>query len=74
MNKLTQNATGQNPFLNSQSTGMHQQTTYGQNAMAPAQTGPAGSFGAPYGANNPFGANQHQRSNQQPGSGNLIEF
>ena len=71
MNKLTQNATGHNPFLQSQYTGMPQ-ASYQQSPLGPAQTGPAGSFGASYGPNNPFG--QNSRGNQQPGQGNLIEF
>jgi epsin len=67
--RLTQNATG-NPFLTSQFTGMPQTTGFGQNQMMPAQTGPAGAFGASYGQqNNPFGAsNGGQRQQQQGGS------
>ena len=80
LGRITQNATGNNPFLNSQFTGMPQQTNFGQNRIIPAQTGPAGSFGnvTPFGAagNNPFGAiggNQQQRQ-QQGQSGSLIDL
>ncbi|KAF2471831.1 ENTH-domain-containing protein [Lindgomyces ingoldianus] len=67
LNRINANATGNNPFLNSQFTGMPQ-----QNRMVPAQTGPASGFGAnPYASSNPFGGAQHQ---QQPGSGNLIDL
>lgn len=67
LNRVNANATGNNPFLNSQFTGLPQ-----QNRIMPAQTGPAGNFGAnPYGTANPFGAQQPQR---QPGSNNLIDL
>lgn len=69
LNRLNANATGNNPFLNSQFTGMPQ-----QNRLMPAQTGPAGNFGAnPYGGQsaNPFGAPQQQRSQ---GGNNLIDL
>jgi epsin len=72
LNRVNANATGNNPFLNSQFTGMPQ-----QNRMMPAQTGPAGNFGAnPYGSANPFGAQQPQQQPQQrqPGSNNLIDL
>ena len=66
-NRLTANATGNNPFLNSQFTGMPQ-----QNRIMPAQTGPAGGFGAnPYASGNPFGASQNR---QQGGAGPLIDL
>ncbi|KAF2116324.1 hypothetical protein BDV96DRAFT_573803 [Lophiotrema nucula] len=66
-NRLTANATGNNPFLNSQFTGMPQ-----QNRIMPAQTGPAGGFGAnPYASANPFGASQNR---QQGGAGPLIDL
>ncbi|KAF2243592.1 ENTH-domain-containing protein [Trematosphaeria pertusa] len=69
LNRINANATGNNPFLNSQFTGMPQ-----QNRIMPAQTGPAGGFGAnPYGSANPFGGAPPQ-SNRQPGSGNLIDL
>jgi len=70
LNRVNANATGNNPFLNSQFTGMPQ-----QNRMMPAQTGPAGNFGAnPYG-NNPFGgAQQQQQQQRQPGANNLIDL
>ncbi|KAE9969548.1 hypothetical protein BLS_005321 [Venturia inaequalis] len=66
--RLTANATG-NPFLNSQFTGMPQQSR-----IMPAQTGPAGSFGLSYGGinNNPFGQQQNgqqQQQQQQHGQG-----
>jgi epsin len=68
-NRITANATGNNPFLNSQFTGLPQ-----QNRIMPAQTGPAGGFGAnPYsGGANPFGGAQTRQ--QQPGAGNLIDL
>ncbi|KAK8214127.1 hypothetical protein IWZ01DRAFT_540024 [Phyllosticta capitalensis] len=75
MSKLTNNATGSNPFMSSQFTGMPQQTGFGannQNRMMPAQTGPAGGFGGsanPFGQS-PFGA-QHQQQQQQ---GSLIDL
>lgn len=68
-NRLTANATGNNPFLNSQFTGLPQ-----QNRIMPAQTGPAGV----YGGGNPFGGQQgggqqqqHQQHQQQ---GSLIDL
>lgn len=66
MSKLTTNPTGSNPFMNTQFTGMPQQTGFTtQNRMMPAQTGPAGGFGGanPFGQS--FGAQQQQ---QQQGS------
>lgn len=65
LNQINSNATGNNPFLNSQFTGMPQ-----QNRMMPAATGPAGGFGAnPYGSANPFGAQPNrQQGNQGPTS------
>ncbi|CAJ2505065.1 Uu.00g124590.m01.CDS01 [Anthostomella pinea] len=70
--RLTAEATGNNPFLRSQFTGMPQ-TSYGQHQM-PAATGPAGMNGmAGYGGqSNPFGA-RPQQQNQQPGQ-DLIQF
>jgi len=71
--RLTQNATG-NPFLGNQFTGMPQSTGFGQNRIMPAQTGPAGGFGAPYGSNNnPFGAAPGGQQRQQQG-GSLIDL
>jgi epsin len=68
LNRVNANATGNNPFLNSQFTGLPQ-----QNRLAPAQTGPVGNFGAnPYGTANPFGGAQQQQ--RQPGSNNLIDL
>jgi epsin len=71
LNRINANATGNNPFLNSQFTGMPQ-----QNRIAPAQTGPVGNFGAnPYGNANPFGgAQQQQQQQRQPGGNNLIDL
>jgi epsin len=69
LNRINANATGNNPFLNSQFTGMPQ-----QNRMVPAQTGPVGNFGAnPYGGanSNPFGAPQQ---NQPQSGNNLIDL
>lgn len=65
-NRITANATGNNPFLNSQFTGLPQ-----QNRIMPAQTGPAGGFSAnPYSSGNPFGA----QTNRQQGGNNLIDL
>ncbi|KAI4656565.1 uncharacterized protein J4E78_006454 [Alternaria triticimaculans] len=71
LNRVNANATGNNPFLNSQFTGMPQ-----QNRMMPAATGPASGFGAnPYGSANPFGAQpQQQQQPRQPGANNLIDL
>ncbi|KAL5115850.1 hypothetical protein ACEQ8H_006252 [Pleosporales sp. CAS-2024a] len=71
LNRINANATGNNPFLNSQFTGMPQ-----QNRIAPAQTGPVGNFGAnPYANANPFGgAQQQQQQQRQPGANNLIDL
>lgn len=76
LNRMNVNQTGSNPFLNSQFTGMPQQTGFGQNRIMPAQTGPASSFGSnPYGGGNPFGGVQHggQQQQQQQG-GSLIDL
>lgn len=65
-NRLTANATGNNPFLNSQFTGMP-----ATNRLPPAQTGPVGGFGAGgFGSTNPFGAQRQQ----QQGGGSLIDL
>lgn len=70
LNQVNANATGNNPFLNSQFTGMPQ-----QNRLMPAQTGPAGGFGAnPYGSANPFGASQGNRQQGGAGAGPLIDL
>ncbi|EOO01793.1 putative enth domain-containing protein [Phaeoacremonium minimum UCRPA7] len=68
VNRLTADATGNNPFLRQQFTGMPT-VSYGGNQM-PAATGPAGmnGFGA-QGTNNPFG-----RQQQQTNQGDLIQF
>ncbi|KAI0477514.1 hypothetical protein GGR56DRAFT_412684 [Xylariaceae sp. FL0804] len=69
--RLTAEATGNNPFLRSQFTGMPQ-PSYGQQQM-PAQTGPAGMNGMNgFGGGNPFGARPQQSNNQQ--DQNLIQF
>ncbi|KAF2264680.1 hypothetical protein CC78DRAFT_224571 [Lojkania enalia] len=66
LNRINANATGNNPFLNSQFTGLPQ-----QNRIMPAQTGPAGGFGSnPYSSGNPFGGTQ----SRQQGGGNLIDL
>jgi epsin len=68
--RITQNATGSNPFFNQQFTGMPQSTGFGQNRMMPAATGPAGSYGSPFGQPNanPFGTQSQQQQNQNQGS------
>lgn len=72
LGRINEQATGNNPFLNSQFTGMPQ-TSYGQNGFGgrqiPAATGPAGGFGQQN--NNPFGQRPQQ---QQGGGGDLIQF
>lgn len=70
LNQVNTNATGNNPFLNSQFTGLPQ-----QNRLMPAQTGPAGEFGAnPYGSSNPFGASQGNRQQGGGAPGPLIDL
>ncbi|KAF9875977.1 ENTH domain-containing protein [Colletotrichum karsti] len=64
--RLTADATGSNPFLRSQYTGMPN-ISYG-GAQMPAATGPAGINGS----NNPFAATRPQQQNQQPQD--LIQF
>lgn len=69
--RLTANATGTNPFLQTQFTGMPQTTGFGQqNRVMPAQTGPAGGFGG----NNPFSQQQGGQQQQQQQSGSLIDL
>ncbi|KLU89251.1 epsin-1 [Magnaporthiopsis poae ATCC 64411] len=71
--RLTAEATGNNPFLRTQFTGMPTPSYGGQHQM-PAATGPAGmnsGFGAPQGTNNPFAARPQQ---QQTNQGDLIQF
>lgn len=69
LNRLQHNQTGANPYLQSQYTGMPMQSQ-----MMPAQTGPAGGYGAGggYGSTNPFG--QRAVSQPQPQGGSLIDF
>ncbi|KAF3801696.1 Epsin-2 [Colletotrichum gloeosporioides] len=64
-NRLTAEATGSNPFLRSQFTGMPN-ISYG--AQMPAATGPAGINGS----NNPFAATRPQQQNTQ--AQDLIQF
>ncbi len=85
LGRMTSQATGTNPFLQSQYTGMPQ-TTYGGNSSAfgspgyqiPAATGPASmsnGFGGGYGAqqvSNPFGQRPQQQGSN--GQGDLIQF
>ncbi|KAI0102295.1 hypothetical protein GGR51DRAFT_294505 [Nemania sp. FL0031] len=69
--KLTAEATGNNPFLRTQFTGMPQ-VSYPQHQM-PAATGPAMMGMNGYGGgNNPFAARQQQQNNQQ--GQDLIQF
>ncbi|OLN96015.1 Epsin-1 [Colletotrichum chlorophyti] len=65
-NRLTAEATGNNPFLRSQYTGMPN-ISYG-GAQMPAATGPAGINGS----NNPFAATRPQQQNGQ--AQDLIQF
>ncbi|KAK3332107.1 ENTH domain-containing protein [Cercophora scortea] len=70
LNRMTADATGNNPFLRQQFTGMPT-VSYGGQQM-PAATGPAGmnGYGAGQGTNNPFAG----RPQQQNGQGDLIQF
>ncbi|KAI1422548.1 hypothetical protein F5Y12DRAFT_609407 [Xylaria sp. FL1777] len=69
--KLTAEATGNNPFLRTQYTGMPQ-VSYGQQQM-PAATGPAMMGMNGYGGgNNPFAARPQQQHSQQ--AQDLIQF
>ncbi|KAL8304475.1 hypothetical protein RB601_007187 [Gaeumannomyces tritici] len=71
--RLTTDATGSNPFLRTQFTGMPTPSYGGQHQM-PAATGPAGmnsGFGAPQATNNPFATRPQQ---QQTNQGDLIQF
>ena len=75
LNKVTADATGNNPFLRQQFTGMPA-VSYGQ--QMPAATGPVGvnGFGG-QGVNNPFAQHtpQQQQQQQQHGNqGDLIQF
>lgn len=81
LGRINEQATGTNPFVHSQFTGMPQ-TQYNQggfggaNPQMPAATGPAGmanGFGGAYGqhGNNPFGQRQAQGAQ---GSNDLIQF
>ncbi|KAK4986496.1 hypothetical protein LTR50_005255 [Elasticomyces elasticus] len=68
LNRVNANATGSNPFLHSQFTGMPQ-------TQMPAQTGPAGGFAGRFGSPNPFGGQQGQQQQQrQQGGGSLIDL
>ncbi|TPX18876.1 uncharacterized protein E0L32_011428 [Thyridium curvatum] len=71
VSRLTADATGSNPFLRQQFTGMPN-ISYGQ--QMPAATGPANmnGFGG-QGTNNPF-AGRPQQQQQQGGQGDLIQF
>jgi len=75
LGRMNTQATGNNPFLNSQFTGMPQTTYGGQNGFGgrqvPAATGPAGGFGM-QSNNNPFGQRPQQQG--QGGQGDLIQF
>jgi len=74
LGRMTADATGNNPFLRQQFTGMPT-VSYGQ--QMPAATGPAGMNMNGYGAqgqgtNNPFAG--RQQGQQQGGQGDLISF
>lgn len=69
LSRLTADATGNNPFLRQQFTGMPN-VSYGGQQM-PAATGPAGMNGyGTHATNNPFAGRQQQ----QTGQGDLIQF
>ncbi|KAF2137607.1 uncharacterized protein K452DRAFT_312216 [Aplosporella prunicola CBS 121167] len=77
LGRINANATGNNPFLNSQFTGMPAQTGFvqpqQQNRLMPAATGPGGFAGAGFGgSSNPFG--QQHAGGQQQQSGSLIDL
>ncbi|CAM1502035.1 Fc.00g040190.m01.CDS01 [Cosmosporella sp. VM-42] len=67
VNRLTADATGNNPFMRQQFTGLPN-ISYG--SQYPAATGPAGMNGQ--GSNNPFAAQQHPQ--QQTQNQDLIQF
>ncbi|KAK0707413.1 ENTH domain-containing protein [Lasiosphaeris hirsuta] len=69
LNRVTADATGNNPFLKTQYTGMPTVSYGGQ--QLPAATGPAGMNGyGGQGTNNPFAGRQQQQQQQ----GDLIQF
>ncbi|KAK1759661.1 putative enth domain-protein [Echria macrotheca] len=69
LGRITADATGSNPFLRTQYTGMPTVSYGGQ--QIPAATGPAGMNGfGNQGTNNPFAGRQQQQGNQ----GDLIQF
>ena len=71
LNRLHNNQTGNNPFLNQQFTGQpNMQGSFNAPPQMPAQTGPAGMYGQPN--NNPFGARQPGQPQAQ--SGSLIDL
>lgn len=74
LNRIHEQQTGSNPFLQNQYTGMPQ-TSYGAPGhQMPAATGPAGmSNGYQQQSNNPFGQRPQQGQNQG-GGGDLIQF
>lgn len=69
LSKINAEATGNNPFLRQQFTGLPT-VSYGQ--QVPAATGP-GAFGGGGGGNNPFAARGGQQQQGQ-GQGDLIQF
>ncbi|KAH9885552.1 ENTH-domain-containing protein [Xylariomycetidae sp. FL2044] len=71
--QLTANATGNNPFLRQQFTGMPT-VSYGQpQQQMPAATGPAHMMNGFSGSSNPFGARPQQQQNNNQGQ-DLIQF
>lgn len=85
LNRIHEQQTGNNPFLQNQFTGMPQTTFGGQTTgfgghQIPAATGPAGmgghgGFGGGFGgsgSSNPFGPRPGQQQNGQ--GGDLIQF
>ncbi|KAK0704189.1 hypothetical protein B0T21DRAFT_455521 [Apiosordaria backusii] len=70
LGRVTADATGSNPFLRQQFTGMPTVSYGGQ--QAPAATGPGAFGGVGGGVNNPFA--QRQQQQQQQGQGDLIQF
>ncbi|KAK4158358.1 hypothetical protein C8A00DRAFT_10858 [Chaetomidium leptoderma] len=76
MSRMTADATGNNPFMRQQFTGMPT-VSYGQQPQQhqmPAATGPAGMGGGGGVTNNPFAARGQQQGGQQGGHGDLIQF
>ncbi|KAK4176804.1 putative epsin-like protein ent1/2 [Triangularia setosa] len=71
LGRVTADATGNNPFLRQQFTGMPTVSYGAGGQQMPAATGPGAFGGVGGGVNNPFAQRQQQ---QQQGQGDLIQF